>query len=300
MVGVAHEVVDRPRPTAVAIGSEAHKEWFCRHFMQTYQDYDPETLPWPELDAAALARLRSVPFWQEVLHTELRAGAIVKTFSRTVDDPVLKEAIDLQGLEETRHAALIRTMIRRYGIEVTELPLDALPADIETAFKDFGFGECMDSFLGFGVFKIARQSGFLPESMFEIFDRLMFEETRHIVFFINWMAYRQVSQGRGAAWRRALASLRFYSRAIKRLVGTARRGAQANDGKDFSATQASVFLDGFTFRRFLEDCYAENARRMTVVDDGLLRPMFLPRLADVALTALRLWSGRKKAPAPAG
>ena len=32
--------------------------------------------------------------------------------------------------------------------------------------------------------------------------------------------------------------------------------------RDFSATQASVFLDGFTFRRFLEDCYAENVRRM--------------------------------------
>ena len=288
------------RATApVAIGTEAHKEWFCRHFQDTYQDYVPETLPWPELDEAALARLRAVPFWQEVLHTELRAGHIVQKFAQTVDDPVLRKAIDLQGFEEARHAELIRTMIRRYGIDVTEHALDALPADIETAFKDFGFGECMDSFLGFGVFKIARQSGFLPESMFEIFDRLMFEETRHIVFFVNWMAYRQVTQGRGARWRRAMASFRFYMRALKRLVGTARRGAEANDGKDFSATQASVFLEGFTFRRFLEDCYAENARRMSAVDAGLLRPEFLPRLADMALAALRLWDGRRNTKAPA-
>ena len=180
-------------------------------------------------------------------------------------------------------------MIRRYGIDVAEQPLDPLPADIETAFKDFGFGECMDSFLGFGVFKIAREAGFLPEPMFEIFDTLMFEETRHIVFFVNWMAYRQVQPGQG----RALApppSLRFYTRALRRLVGTARSGAQANDGKDFSATQASMFLEGFTFRRFLEDCYAENARRMSAMDEGLLRPAFLPGLADVALRSLRLWS----------
>ena len=107
----------------------------------------------------------------------------------------------MQGFEETRHGELLREMIRRYGIEVNELPLDPLPADIETAFKDFGFGECMDSFLGFGVFKIAREAGFLPEPMFEIFDTLMYEETRHIVFFVNWMAYRQVQAGRGAAWR---------------------------------------------------------------------------------------------------
>ena len=61
---------------------------------------------------------------------------------------------------------------------------------------------------------------------------------------------------------------------------------------DFAATQASVFLDGFTFRRFLEDCYGENARRMKEFDEGLLRPSFLPRLADVALSSLRLWSFR--------
>ena len=163
-------------------------------------------------------------------------------------------------------------MIRRYGIEVSEHALDPMPADIETAFKDFGFGECIDSFLGFGVFKIAREAGFLPEAMFAIFETLMYEETRHIVFFVNWMAWRQVQQGKGARWRRAAASLRFYIRALKRMVGTARRGAKANDGKDFSATQASVFLDGFTFRRFLEDCYAENARRMSVMDEGLLPP----------------------------
>ena len=79
------------------------------------------------------------------------------------------------------------------------MPLDPMPADIETAFKDFGFGECMDSFLGFGVFKIAREAGFLPEEMFAIFDTLMYEETRHIVFFVNWMAWRQVQQGRARA-----------------------------------------------------------------------------------------------------
>ncbi len=89
-------------------------------------------------------------------------------------------------------------MIRRYGIEVREQPLDPLPDDIETAFKDFGFGECMGFLPGLSrVFRIAREAGFLPESMFEIFDTLMYEETRHIVFFINWMACRQVQQGPG-------------------------------------------------------------------------------------------------------
>jgi hypothetical protein len=69
-------------------------------------------------------------------------------------------------------------------------------------------------------------------------------------------------------------------------AGVARRGAEKNDGREFTATQASVFLDGFTFRRFLEDCYGENRRRMAVFDEDMLKPSFLPQLAETALAAL--------------
>ena len=67
------------------IGSQEHKERFCRQFAASHQLYEPETLPWPELDGPALQRLRSVPFWQEVLRTERRAGAIVNAYAKTID-----------------------------------------------------------------------------------------------------------------------------------------------------------------------------------------------------------------------
>jgi hypothetical protein len=274
------------------IGSEAHKERFCRQFIDSHQRFDPETLPWPVLDEAALERMRAVPFWQEVLHTERRAGAIVRAFATTLDDPLVREAVDLQGVEEERHAQLLEVMIRRYEISVEDREIEPIGADLLTAFADFGYGECLDSFLGFGAFKIARQSEFLPDPLFDVFDTLMLEETRHIVFFINWMAWREATQGRGARWRRALVSARYYTRAIRRLVGTIRRGQKENDGKDFSATQASIFLDGFTFRRFVEECYAENARRMADFGTDLLRPRFLPSLAGAALSGLRLLPAR--------
>jgi len=270
------------------IGSEAHKERFCRLFIDTHQRFDPETLPWPELDETALGRMRAVPFWQEVLHTERRAGAIVRAFAATITDPLVREAVDLEGVEEERHAQLLAVMVRRYGLEAEERPLEAIGPDLRTAFADFGYGECIDSFLGFGVFKIARQSAFLPEELFAIFDTLMIEETRHIVFFVNWMAWQEAARGRGAALWRALVSARYYGRAFRRLIDTIRQGQKANDGKDFSATQASVFLDGFTFRRFVEECYAENARRMADFGADLLRPKFLPSLANAALSGLRL------------
>ncbi|MFZ1992177.1 MAG: hypothetical protein WAW96_20675 [Alphaproteobacteria bacterium] len=281
------------------IGSEEHKQAFCQQFIDTYQEYDPDTLPWPDLDEAALNRLRSVPFWQEVWYTERRAGAIVQRYTEMIKDPVIKEAMAVQGLEETRHAKLIRVMIEKYKIAADEIPMETLSNDLETAFKDFGFGECMDSFLGFGVFKIAKASGFLPEPMFDIFEKLMFEETRHIVFFVNWMAYNQARRGWFWNVMTPLVNLRYYVRAAGRMAGVAQRGAEKNDGKEFSATQASMFLDGFNFRRFLEDCYSENRRRMGTFGQDLLRPDFLPQLADVALSALRLWQQKPRSQAPA-
>jgi hypothetical protein len=277
----------------VKVGSEDHKELFCRQFLKTHELYDPAALPWPQLDDAQLGRLRSVPFWQEVYHTERRAGAIVAAFTPMVQDPLVREAVALQGVEETRHAGLIRVMIDRYGLEATEQPIEQFPPNLETAFIDFGFGECMDSFLGFGAFKTARQSEFLPEGLFEIFDVLMHEETRHIVFFINYMAWREVRRGRGAAPLRALTSAWYYGRALSRLLGMVRRGQDANDGKDFAITEANMFLEGFSFRQFVEECYRENARRMIVFDPALLQPRLLPAIADMAASGLRIWERRR-------
>lgn len=274
------------------IGSPAHRDAFCRHFTETYTAYDPDTLPWPELDEAALGRLRAVPFWEEVFYTERRAGAIVAAFTETVDDPVLKKALALQGEEESRHARLIRVLIDKYGLDAPERPLEDISDNIDRRFKDFGFGECLDSFLGFGLFKIAYQSEFLPKEMLKIFETLMYEETRHIVFFVNWMAYTEARRGWLARTLLPLTSFHYYMRALRRMAGLAKRGKDLNDGKNFAATQVSMFLDGFNFRQFLEDCYAENGRRMGAFEPELLRPSFMPQLADVALKALRLWYAR--------
>lgn len=270
------------------IGSDEHKRRFCDDFVASHDPYDPGALPWPELDAAALARLRAIPFWPEVLHTERRAGAIVEAYGATIADPQVRQAVMLQGFEEARHARLLRLMIHRYDIDAVEDQLEALRPDLYHAFADFGYGECLDAFLGFGVFNIARRAGYLPEPMFAIFETLLHEENRHIVFFVNWMAWEQARRGRGLAALRSLVAARYYVAAIARLVATVRRGQAANGGKDFSATQASVFIDGFSLRGFVEECCSEHARRMRAFDARLLQPRFLPRLAAIALGGLRL------------
>ncbi len=243
----------------IEIGSDEHKERFCRQFVASHRRCRPESLAWPELDASARERLRAIPFWPEVLFTERRAGAIVDAYAATIADPVVREAVALQGFEEARHADFLRLMIRRYGIGADERPLDPPSPDPYRAFVDFGYGECLDSFFGFGVFVIARRAGFLPDAMLALFDTLLREETRHIVLFINWMARHQASRGR-----------------------------------DFSATEAAVFLDGFSWRGLVEACVAEPARRMADFDPALLRPRLLPWAGGLALAGMRLAATRQR------
>jgi hypothetical protein len=108
------------------------------------------------------------------------------------------------------------------------------------------------------------------------------------------MAWEQARRGRGASWLRAAVAARYYLAAIGRLLGTVRRGQAANGGKDFSATQASVFIDGFSLRGLVAECRAEHARRMKAFDPELLQPRFLPRVAAIALAGLRLGTGSRR------
>lgn len=274
------------------IGSEAHKELFCKSFIDSHLQYEPEKLPWPVLDGLALERLRAIPFWEEALDTEREAGVMVSAFAATVSDPLIREAIALQGREEARHARLLEFLINHYDIKIAERPTPVVPQNIETAFIDFGFGECLDSFFAFGLFGIARQSAYFPEALFSIFDPILDEEARHIQFFVNWVTYLQISQGRGASGFRALHALWHYGRALQHLI-KAFGNAGDGSGEGFTATGASNFTDNLTLDLLFSTCLEENTRRMSVFEDRLLRPQLMPRLVSLANLSLKLLPGRQ-------
>jgi len=281
------------------IGSEAHKTLFCQSFMDSHKPYEPETLPWPDLDEATVARLRKIPFWDEALYTEQKAGVMLQTYADMVEDPAIRAAIALQAREEARHGRVIAHMIQRYGFEIPERPAPKMPADMEAGFVKFGYGECFDSFFAFGLFGIARQTDYIPESLFTIFDTLIDEEARHMVFFVNWIAYKQVAEGKGAL--RPLNSLWQYTGALQRrldsLRGMGKSKAKKNASKKgFTASGAKAVNANISLDLFLETCLSENEKRMSVYPAELLRPEFLPTMAGVALNTVRLLPKKKAQP----
>src|SRR5213593_5246507 len=173
------------------IGSTAHTALFCREFVDTFHAYEVRDLRWPELSDGDLQRLRALPFWAEAVSSERTAGARVQAMAEVERDPVLHEAIAMQAYEESRHAALLESMLAHYGIPIPEGE-GVRPRDAEWGFLRMGYGECFDSFFAFGLFRLAADSGLFPGPLVARFDGVMQEEARHILFFTNWIAYRRL------------------------------------------------------------------------------------------------------------
>jgi len=293
------------------IGSPEHKELFCRVFFETHDPFRPAEIQWPDLDAESLRRLKAMPIWNEATRTEAATAVKVQSLGDTEKDPLLAKAISLQGYEEGRHAEVLRLLTRHYGINVAPFPPPEVPKDPTLAFLRTGYGECLDSFFAFGLFRLGERGEFFPKSFISIFETIMQEEARHILFIVNWAAYlrarRPVALRPGFdLWR----GWNIAAQALDRLKGALRMAGddgkkdekkESAAGRDttqvgFTLKAHSIFGD-FSLRSFLETCLAENERRLAPYDPRLLRPMLVPSVVRQIVRVLpRRASSRPPSP----
>ena len=173
----------------IEIGSAQHKLMFCEMLLSTHNPYKPAVIDWPKLAPSVLKRVTSLPIWDIAVQTEGRASIRVSTYAASVDDPLLREAITMNGDEEARHKVVLSKLVQAYGIEIAPEPPYPAPDNALRAWMLTGYSECIDSFFAFGLFEAARQSGFFPEELVETFEPVIQEEARHILFFANWVAW---------------------------------------------------------------------------------------------------------------
>ena len=268
--------------TAIRVGSPQHKQLLSQFFIDTHREYDPEKIDWPPLSAEELRRLTGLPFWQEAVVTENVTSNTVTAAAALESDPQLKRAIAMQGFEEQRHARLLAALTAHYRIPI-EFPAPYAPRDLEDDFLFAGFGECFDSFFAFGLFALARDSGLFPAALVEVFEPVMEEEVRHILFFVNWVKARRADL---PWWRRAAFRLRCGSIILKQVasrVKTARSlgGGARESSENFTLTAHRDIGPPVRLRGLLGTCLRENDRRMGHYDARLARPRLVPSIARV-------------------
>ena len=261
--------------------------------MDSYVEYVPEQVQWPQLTEESKTRLVALPFWQEAVATENVTSNTVVAAAALEPDPGLRKAIELQGFEEQRHARLLQALTQHYDIRI-DAPARYEPHDLEHDFLFAGFGECFDSFFAFGLFALARESGYFEPRLVEVFEPVVQEEARHILFFVNWVKYRRALL---PWWRRPGFSLRCGWIILKQVwsrVKTARtlggpadakqptpaaRPLGGDDGENFTLSAHHDLGEDVTLHKLLGLCLRENAARLAPYDARLLRPRLVPTLA---------------------
>jgi hypothetical protein len=283
-VTTGHMAVGRDAGSRITLGTEQHKQLFCRMLLDSHDPYKPAVIDWPKLDENAFARLTGLPIWDMAVRFEGEASMAVLTYAATVQDPLLREAITMDGNEEARHKLVLSKMVEFYGITLEAEPPYLPPADPELAFMQTGYGECLDSFFAFGLFELARRSGFFPLELIETFEPVIQEECRHILFFVNWRAWHR----RQLPWHRRvlfdLRCMRIFAGRIKARMATAK---DVGGKENFTATSSKAIKTDIKARDLMTLCLSENDRRMARSDSRLARPRLVPALVRIVLKFMR-------------
>jgi hypothetical protein len=306
MTLVMNETLERADRTArvwrgegggpVRPGSVRHKDLFCRMLLDTHNPYKPMVIDWPVLAPAERDRLVSLPIWDIAVQTEGKAGARVHAYAALVPDPLLRQAVEMNGTEERRHKVVLSNLVEAYGIALAPEPAYPLPRDPEWAFMVTGYSECIDSFFAFGLFETARRSGFFPPALVDTFEPVMQEEGRHILFFVNWAAWHRRNL---PWWRRPIFAARIaavWAFLIWERLQTAR---DVGGGNNFTMAGHESLGIELSLTGLVAICLEENDRRLAGYDARLLRPRAVPALARLALRLANFGRKRTAGGAPA-
>ena len=277
-------------------GSDAHRNLFCHTMLDTFDAYRPALIDWPQLEPDALRRVTSLPIWDIAVQTEGKAGLRMQNYADGLRDPVVKKALDLNAFEERRHKVVLSGLVSAYGIPLEPEPEYKSPRDREWAYMVTGFSECVDSFFAFGLFEMARRSGFFPAELVETFEPVVHEEGRHIVLFANWVEWRRarlnVFQRIGfelkvaavwlfLGWERMGMAAGMDDAESKQKAKVADREKAAAEAA-FTVTGGGVAGDDIDVAELMQLCLEENDRRLGQYDPRLKRPEFMPFLVRTA------------------
>ena len=284
---------DYPVPGKIKVGTAEHFMMLTQLLKATNNTYKPSVVNWPKLDPDTLARITSLPIWDIAVQTEIKASMRIENYAKTVPNTALRLALLHMAGEESRHRDVLSRLVAAYDIPMQPEETYQLPKDAEWGFMVTGYSECMDSFFAYGLFEMARRSGFFPIDLVETFEPVVQEEGRHILFFTNWVAWHKANM---PLWRRpyfAVKTAAVWAFLIWERIGIARNvdgleGADAN----FTMNGSKALSDEMDPAILIDICLEEDKKRMAGYDRRLLRPTTMPRLARMA----RLFVRPKKKP----
>ena len=153
----------QPNPDRSSPAARRTRRAFCRMLLDTHNRYKPSIIDWPMLDPEARERLVSAA---DLGHRGADRGQGPTAGAELCRDRRRPGAAPGdRARRRSRRAGTRRcspTWSRPMASASPPEPDYVRPRDPEWAFMVTGFSECIDSFFAFGLFALARRSGFFP------------------------------------------------------------------------------------------------------------------------------------------
>ena len=135
------------------------------------------------------------------MQTEGNASLRVLSYAKTIADPLLREAVEIDGFEETRHKQVLSNLVA--GLRHPTCAGTRIPA-AETS--GVGVPACRllrmrRHLLRLRPVRACQAVGLFPPELVDTFEPVVQEEGRHIIFFVNWVAWHRRNL---PLWRRIL------------------------------------------------------------------------------------------------
>ena len=269
------------------IGSYESKKRFCQYLIESHIPGSSGNQHWPTLEPLLIERIQSLSFWRECLLTQHYRAQIVCAFAQTLKDPMVKEAVTLQGQEQMHLVATLQSFLKTYNIPSPALPVVTIPKNLESAFIEVGYQNALDFFWVDGLRAAAHQAKFIPDELDQHFGLLCAEQTRHTVFLVNWMAYQKVKlKKRWGEWRAAPALWNRSGRFVRLMTAF---GTKDVDERP----DAMRWMMRFSPETFLSLCLFTQKQRMQTFDAELLQPQLSVNVATFAREIFKVWPKRR-------
>ena len=271
-------------------GTNDHRKRFCRTFLESHSPWDAEQFSWPILDIMSQECLRSIPGWTNLFQKKQQLSRVAAAYATTTNNALIRDAMTLLGQEYQRQATVLKKLISAYDIPRSATPNRPTNPELETDFIQGMHGECLDAFWRFGWFGLVQHHQTFPTELLEPWDRLLQEEARQLIFFVDWLSYQRARQRKRNLHLGGLPNL--WSDRNKVLNSISAFGMK----EDAEPSPLSPFLEKATAEEFLDTCLAENQRRMAGVDPDVPQPKLSITVAQVLREVVRLWPQRRETP----
>ncbi len=122
------------------------------------------------------------------------------------------------------------------------------------------------------LFKAAKDTGYFPPELVQTFDPVVNEEARHILFFVNWVAWHRRNM---PLWRRPyfeLKVLAVWLFLVYERMGIASDVSNGQQDNNFTVNGAEALGSDINVGELIALCVAENDRRLKPYDNRLKRP----------------------------